>query len=251
MQDSETEWSDEEIARWGLGLRRFSKQRPDERLNILKVVRGLEAAESEIAIQFVEVPDAQLPYAAAQAEPKSRTIKYRRSLMSAILSGDAASIEIVLEEIGHVFLHLGQLTLNHFLGVDVRAKNIDLVARKEREARKFAWYALAPIEEVYSVTNPKVLRDRFGLSEQASSEYVTHIRRVRAKIEGKTRDLPDNVVSFKEAMRRKFGSSERSTSAPPHYSTNRSHPPPESETPVRLLAQQIGYLPSRSRARIH
>ena len=102
-----------------------------------------------------------------------------------------------------MLMHSSSPVLDHAIGMDLRAKNSELVAQKEREAEKFVWHSMAPVDEVYAQTEPAILMTRYGMSLNYAQKYLVHLRRTRSRIEKTNRPLPGVVLDFMEAAKSK------------------------------------------------
>ncbi|CAN0259529.1 unnamed protein product, partial [Phaeothamnion confervicola] len=118
-------------------------------------------------------------------------------------AGDSEACQVLLEEIGHLLMHSSSPILDHAIGIDLRAQNSELVAQKEREAEKFVWYSMAPVDEVYAQTEAVLLMTRYGMSLSYAQNYLVHLRRTRNRIEKTSRPLPGVVLDFMEAAKSK------------------------------------------------
>lgn len=197
-------WSDDEIAILAGKVRSFAGCGPSDRLDVGKLIKRMQENPDRLArVTFIEASSSELSRSLARAEPKNRIVRYQPNLKNRAEAGDPVACQVLLEEIGHLLMHSSSPVLDHAIGVDLRAQNSEEVAQKEREAEKFVWYSMAPIDEVYAQTEPVLLMTRYGMSLNYAQKYLVHLRRTRNRIEKTSRPLPGVVLDFIEAAKSK------------------------------------------------
>ncbi len=193
-------WENSSIAQLAEDLRKFLGIPLWMRIDVKALILKFEHHSDERKrIRFVEMPAGYLKGFSAKARPKDRTIFYKAGLMDQAIAGVASAIAIFIEEMGHCFLHKTVDSIDHAEGADSRAANFFEFQEMEEEARKFVFYTFAPVSEVYSVTDPSFLIEKFGMPADLATEYVEHLKETRREIE----KLPasDNVVRYRKSRR--------------------------------------------------
>ncbi len=190
-------WTDGSIAQLAEDLRKFLGLPLWMRIDVKTLILKFEHHPDERKrIRFVEMPAGYLKGFAAKARPKNRTIFYKSGLMDQAVAGVASAIAIFIEEMGHCFLHKTVDSIDHAEGADSRAANFYEFQEMEEEARKFVFYTFAPVSEVYSVTDPKFLVEKFGMPADLAAEYVEHLKETRGEIE--KHPAPDSVIKYRK-----------------------------------------------------
>ena len=173
-------WSDEDIASLAIKLRKALNLPDWQQIDVADLATKLQRdSRPAVRIDFEECSSGYLKGFAAKARPKERKVSMIYGLWQKLIKGDSHAAAIILEEIGHIFMHPEAMTIDHADGIDVKAANHPEFAEMEEEAQKFVFYTFAPIEEVYSWTDAERLVKQFGMPLELAKGYIDHLRSTR------------------------------------------------------------------------
>jgi Zn-dependent peptidase ImmA (M78 family) len=152
---------------------------------------------------YISIPDADLPDAAAKFVPEEPKIYLRESTYRSASRGDPRARFTIAHEIAHCALN-HQHTRKRGIAVGVFERRVPSIRRDERQADKLAAALLAPFHraEFTLATTSQQLAEKFGLSDKMAAIRTNELGGMYRRRHGIKRDLPPGVTDFLTAKRR-------------------------------------------------
>jgi hypothetical protein len=181
--------TDEEIENEAIKLRQEMALPLEAPLTAEMLLKGIDRAFP--GVRLVVVPDEEMTYAAAEADPHEKKIRFRQTAYNQLMNGSAWGLETLAHELGH-------FQLKHD-GIRYRRGGINhsrKIGNDEPQAHLFAKAFLAPVSKAAGFSSAKDLAREFNLTANSAEKRHDIVQRMNRRQVNQPRQLPQNVIDF-------------------------------------------------------
>jgi hypothetical protein len=181
--------TDEEIENEAIKLRQAMALPLDKPLTAEMLIAGIDKAFP--GVRLVVVPDEEMTFAAAEADPHEKKIRFRQTAYNQLKNNSAWGLETLAHELSH-------FQLKHD-GIRYRRGGINhsrKIGNDEPQAHLLAKAILAPASKAAVVYSAQDLAREFNLTKSSAEKRYEVVQRMHRRQNSQPRQLPQNVIDF-------------------------------------------------------